>query len=457
MKITKYTRKNKRTKYIGGTKNTSLVDDKISDAIEGTLKNMENITETNQTIINMLFPYNTNMSFHEDQYDILDKAIKQTFANNKTKNKWTDACSKSIVGTCGNTLHRIVKNELESTLYMVRLIYKSIISINRTTPIIPSDIFEVSHDAVLNGKWEHDKQYIKFNQYNPQDKPRLIMGFGPSASGKTYNAEQIIKIFTELDENFPKVFLSIDGGIAREQSMTYQTIVYDVLNQHVLGLSGLVTGIQQFSIFSSDKVKNQLNGYLKEQTNKISLYVPETLGFCLFDNCDSKYKKYIHYTGDERWIGLNIWQHKTGEECKQDINYPDEYKCIGCKESGENREIKEGKKYSGSQWQTSYNNGQREIMKATGGSYEIHNTGGKSINGKPNKNTFIDHTDYNNDQGKQRQMEEKIKKLGWRYCNANTESNICSISNNAIVSIPDDNYNDISFIKDILNKLLLDH
>uniref|UniRef100_A0A6C0D4D2 Uncharacterized protein n=1 Tax=viral metagenome TaxID=1070528 RepID=A0A6C0D4D2_9ZZZZ len=477
------TRKLRRyKKSLGGTNEKER--EIIEEAKTNIVKNKEEIVNTNNGIIKSFTDENIkNLSFDEKQYDTIDTTIKRNLlkshnkqlisnyiretVNNRLKNEttkkalrysfgeqkkeWSKVCNRGVIfkKECGETLKDIITREIESTIYMLRLIFKSIISIENT--IESSNIFILNDkDAKLTGLWKDDSQFINLNI--TQYKPRLIMGFGPSASGKTYNATQIINIFTQLDKDFPKVFLSIDGGIAREQSMAYQTIVYDLLSEGVLGLSGLVTGIQTFSIFNSDKVKKQLISYLASQTNKMSLYVPETLGSCLhvgfspFD-CRPKYKKYIDYTGDNQWIGLNIWQHKEGGNC----TFADEFKCEGCKESGEKREIKEGKKYSGSQWQTSYNNGQREMLTAVGGRYEIHNTGGKKTNGILNKNTFIDHTNYSKEDDR-RELEKKIKEIGWRYCN-NSLAN-CSTGNESVNIVKYDT-NHVVFIKDILDKMFL--
>lgn len=386
-----YTRKNKKHKYLGGT-------------LDIAHKEYSDIIKTNNVLKSILrdkfIP-----EYDETYYSNIDTEFDKRFNHGSTtRRKWTSLCDKNT--SCGTSLSQMVDEEIRSTVYMLRLIYKSI------KPEIINDTILFSIDEndkqYLTGKWENDSKYINLNiQAN---KPRLIMGFGPSASGKTFNTETIIKLLSKLEDKFPKMFLTIDGGIAREQSMTYQYIIHEIHNKGYAGLSGLVNAIPSFGIFNSDTVKQQLLNYLqiqKSKGNKISLYVPETLGGCL--SCDSKYKKYIDYTGDKQWIGLNIWQHKTGGECIKDANYPEIYRCKGCTESGKDREIQEGKKYSNSQWQTSYNNGQREMKKAGGGCYEIHNTGRMD-----HINTFIDHTNYV-DNSKKEKLKKAIEDLGWRY------------------------------------------
>ena len=57
-------------------------------------------------------------------------------------------------------------------------------------------IFELG-DGNLSGVWENDHKYFKLKELDPQsEKSRLIMGLGPSASGKTFWAKNAsIKVF----------------------------------------------------------------------------------------------------------------------------------------------------------------------------------------------------------------------------------------------------------------------
>ena len=72
-------------------------------------------------------------------------------------------------------------------------------------------------------------------------KKRLIMGFGPSASGKTFWTENVIKMMDKADPNFPKVFMSVDGGIIREFSEIYQEVVRNT-PKIILGFKNLTQG-----------------------------------------------------------------------------------------------------------------------------------------------------------------------------------------------------------------------
>jgi len=391
MRTKHYTRKSKKYKYLGGTLN--ITSEPYSDIIK-----------TNEVLKSVLGD-EIIPKYDATYYKDIDKEFDKRFKPGSfTINKWTSLCDKNT--RCGNPLFKMVDNEIKSTVYMLRLIYKSIKpEIIKDTPLFSIE----NHDKTpLTGKWEDDSKYINLNIH--ENEPRLIMGFGPSASGKTFNTETIIKLLSKLEDNFPTMFLTIDGGIAREQSMTYQYVINEIHNKGYDGLSGLVKAIPSRGIFNSDTVKRQLMDYLqiqKDKGNKVSLYVPETLGGCL--SCDSKYEKFREYTNDKKWIGLNIWQHKEGDDCKKDANYPENYRCKGCNESGKDRERQEGKKYSNSQWSMSYANGQREMKKAGGGCYEIHNAGRRD-----HINTFIDHTNYV-DNSKKDKLKEAIEHLGWRY------------------------------------------
>ena len=222
------------------------------------------------------------------------------------------------------------------------------------------------------------------------------MGFGPSASGKTYCAKTIIKMLCKNDKDFPKSFLSIDGGIYREKSYIYQKLISLIKTRKFKGLKNLVLsslnlkislkGVEKrHTLFDSGIVKKKVIEYLRSQSKPTSLYVPETLGGCLLD-CSNVYKKYIEIADDSKsWIGLLIWQHKTHNEC----NFMEGYTCKGCTESGTEREKSEGKIYSSSAWQNSMNNGRYHMKIAPGGRYEIHNGGSRE-----SKSTIIDYSIY---------------------------------------------------------------
>lgn len=279
---------------------------------------------------------------------------------------------KTCKNQCYKTLYQLVQTEIHSTAYILRALSKMVISIEEKTML-----FTLASDLTnLTGIWEHDSQYINIERFN-DTSARLIMGFGPSASGKTYWAKNLIKLLSQ-DSTFPKTFLSIDGGILREASLVYQTILSVIQTQCMAGLDNLVLSnfsLLSGSIFDSEKIKPILLKFLEIQPFKFPLYVPETLGGCGSMRpkaCDEKINKYVNLTGDTQWIGAFIWQHLHGSEC----SYREEQqKCVGCSESGKAREIKEGKKYSSVSYSHSYSQGLIELAKAPGGQFNIHNCG----------------------------------------------------------------------------------
>ena len=222
-------------------------------------------------------------------------------------------------------------------------------------------------------------------QFMNQKNGRFILGAGPSASGKTYNAGLMIQMMKMVDPLFPGFFMTIDGGTYREKSVIYQTIIDAVKNKNQYpGLTNLMSASifdkvgNVESIFETDSIKKVINEYLLQQKNKekfiVSLYVPDTLTFCgLFKvDCIPKLQIYIDITGDNNWIGLMIYQHETGGDgCPFKIGY----KCKGCTESGKEREKTEGKKYSSGAWKFSYDHGLETIKKAPNYRIVFHNSG----------------------------------------------------------------------------------
>jgi len=290
------------------------------------------------------------------------------------ENKW-----KKCSDNCFSLVSTYINKEITSTIYILKAIADSIITVENNLKHKPLISFGIKNGTTLTGLWKDDIDKIKITNIrgNSNNIRRLIMGFGPSASGKTYWAKNIIELFSKANKTFPKTFISIDGGLYRESSTIYK-LTRDAIHKCFSGFSNLVsTSLFQYSLFNSTLIKKVITNFLEQQDLdiNISLYVPETLGDCgnILGSCESKYKKYIDITNDKQWIGLLIWQHKTKKEC----NYHDMYKCSGCTESGTQREEKEGKKYSSARWKASMKNGIAECEKAPGGYFHIHNSGDK--------------------------------------------------------------------------------
>lgn len=337
--------------------------------------------------------------FNNDKWSILEKRIMIEI--NKLKEINPTECNVQeefrkwikCRDTCESLVKSLMNTEIKTTAYILRALCKSIIIINDGyNPLLTILILDTDKSNI-NGLWQNDSKYLKIVQYgtekfcNPCQSGKLIMGFGPSASGKTFWAKTIIKIFKEADKTYPDSFITIDGGIYRETSNIYQITKQLIKKKCLAGFTNLVQAgltILNKSLFKAGSIKKLLVNFIKDQKSiKINLYVPDTLAGCgipVVRECKKVYEPYINITGDTKWIGLLIWQHKLGTECE----FPSKYKCVGTTESGKRRERDEGKKYSNSTWSRAMSNGMTALLKAPGGSYKIHNTGGKKYveNGK---------------------------------------------------------------------------
>tara|TARA_B100000989_G_scaffold241151_1_gene188023 strand:- start:839 stop:2149 length:1311 start_codon:yes stop_codon:yes gene_type:complete len=331
----------------------------------------------------------------EIEYPDLDKDKKGKIEKALEKLEPDPQKWRSCKGDCSKLLKELIKEEIESTFYILNLLQNSTISEGEDLTIV----FYKDSNYTLTNEFETDMENITMkivNTYGFTIRPdkleqykqkRLILGFGPSASGKTFWAEEIIKLMsTNNDEfpKFPKIFLQIDGGLAREHSKIYQEIIRVVNKKGIAGIENLVYKIDKKSLFNSDKIKVLIETFLEK--NPISLYVPLTLSFCGALNyitfnklnkegCEEKYNKYIKITGDNEWIGLFIYQHK--HKNTKDCPFPDGYKCEGTITSGEDRQQTEGKKYSSNNYERSFKHGIYNVMEAKGANIIIHNSGSK--------------------------------------------------------------------------------
>jgi Cdc6-like AAA superfamily ATPase len=303
--------------------------------------------------------------------------------------KWVNCVSK-----CKEGLKPFIDAEITSTAYMLRLLAGSVVKVDEKKKLV----FEYKGKLEdVTGVWRYDRN--KFTMSIKEDKDedsnprRLIMGFGPSASGKTHWTKKLIEMISHEDPKFPKIFLSIDGGIAREKSHVYQKIL-KALNKHsnIDGFKNLVSTIGKGSLFESDTIKKAINEYLGGPAKiPISLYVPTTAS-----GLSNPYSKYQQMTGDNKWIGVYIWQHL--KKCP----FIDKYKCETTRKAGKKREKIEGKKFSKKAYTISELNGRRYMKLAPGGRIDIHNSG------SPDKGSII--TEYGID-GKFLLTEELVSTL----------------------------------------------
>lgn len=314
-----------------------------------------------------------------------------------------DSISHSKI-KCSSVMQKAFDEELNSTAYMLRTLSAGALWANTNEPQVMT--FEITAPSItyLNGDWNNDEQYIKIVPVGVNSSPSTcIMGFGPSASGKTHWAKSVINLMSaQYQGNFPNRFFSIDGGIFRETSELYGALgdsPYHVLSRVNLqqtnsecpnsawrggmvsfgvthlgyGFSDLIKGFGN-SLFNSQKIKKNFSRFLKKQEN-VSLYVPITLSNCYsskISSCESKYNKYVKIANAENnWIGLLIWMHKNN------CTYSKFARCETCEVNGKKREKMEGKKFSSQAWELSYNNGFMEMLKAPRGRYMIHNCGSR--------------------------------------------------------------------------------
>ena len=309
------------------------------------------------------------------------------------KKEWL-TCKKE----CYNIASNAIMKEMKSTAYMLRVLSNSLISHNKCKPKLYISYENNSENGEpgnsLTGIWNNDKQYFTITKIGKgEDKTsRLIMGLGPSASGKTYWAKNVIELLNTSIDNFPSTFFTIDGGDYRALSQVYQIIIESAKKKGLGGIDNLVlAGISMTkkNIFDSNIIKKDIITYLETSQLKISLYVPETLGDCgklRPKSCDPKINEYVKLTNDKDWVALMIYQHKTAEECPYDLKF----QCTGTTSSGKSRETDEGKKYSNSAYEHSISQGLREITKAPNLKFIIHNSGGKKYNNEINKSIITD-------------------------------------------------------------------
>lgn len=313
--------------------------------------------------------------------EVVQKAIGDLHLNYRKCDPKPDTWA-SCTADCNTIVSRLIEAELASTYYILQALQ------NSTLP--EKNMISFTYTTPLTGLWKTDKNNIQINIPNNSTKrSRLIMGFGPSASGKTFWAKNIIKLLGEIDSTFPTVFLSIDGGIYRETSLVYQAVLLAVKGYCIKGIDNLVvtsigkkvqsTFISWFSsnmagtgLFTADTIKQIIKEFLLQEKKRnstlpISLYIPDTL---VIDSPINK--NYFDITNDEAsWIGLCIWQHKTSRDCKL---FPP-YRCMGCTESGKAREELDGKRYENGAYEWSLENGNVAFRRGKGGCYRIHNAG----------------------------------------------------------------------------------
>jgi hypothetical protein len=377
---------NANNKQHNSAKGNQNMDDKYLENVRVKYRDVEGDVDVNLKNI-LLNP--TIINFPEAEKNIKIAVSQQARKAKGQTYKWI-TCNDN----CGKTLKTELEKEFASTAFMLRILTNSIIK--GVSDQDPSGlIFKIKDYSELTGIWEKDKGYIDMEPVDEKPK-RLIMGFGPSASGKTFWAKKLIAMLEKDD--FPDTFMSIDGGLIREYSHIYQSIL-NFTPSNIMGFANLAGGTK---LANTSPIKTNLVEYLKLQKIKnnnicpVSIYVPETLARCkmpLF-SCKGRYDKFIRLTGDDKWIGVYIWQHKDPEKATNMRRPPcnDGLKCVGSVNSGKKREKGEGKIYSSKYYDTSERFGIQEMKHGKGGRIDIHNSGGREINGKQQKSTITEYS-----------------------------------------------------------------
>lgn len=282
---------------------------------------------------------------------------------------------------CATAAKKDIQKESDSTAYFLRCLAQSVYPLEgEGTQQVKIELAE-GQPSTLTGRWKDDYLRFRLVSYGPDTtggrRGRLVMGFGPSAAGKSYLTRMLLNLLRNTDSSLPEVFITVDGDKYRENSYTYKKVTKVASDICAEGFSNLMSaGLGSLfvgSLFDSSAIKKATRTFLEKQTIPIHLYVPHTLSKCTPFSCEREYNPYKKITGDTRWIGMMIWQHKKGADC----NFPVGYQCKGCTESGEARQKENGKKYSSDGWEGSMKYGKQEVVKAPGGAYLIHNTGGK--------------------------------------------------------------------------------
>ena len=225
----------------------------------------------------MGFPFLDDARDTIDKLKIFDIKDKKCFTEKDLNQPDWIKCSDK----CFDVVNHLIKSEIHSTAFMLRLITNSLLTNNPKARIRFK--FNGNIDTDLTGLWKADKD--KFELLPLEERkvtPRLIMCFGPSAAGKTFNAKKVLQLITKTDDTFPSALVAIDGGIAREMSAIYQMVVNKIhsVDNQMSGFSNLVSAGMSFSksLFSSEP-KKRLQEFLQQQCKKngyTSLYIPTT-------------------------------------------------------------------------------------------------------------------------------------------------------------------------------------
>ena len=371
----------RKSEIYRGNRQPYIHNDYISKLVgkykEEYLKNVISMDESvKNRLINALFTLEFENKFRQFQqyFNQIPKCTSQGKQYNECKEKWIP-CGRPISSISQPDCYTLAKNlvnwEIQSTAYMLKTLSASIFSIGHD---FTEPFFEISNVDEITGKWMNDCDFIKLNpNLGFTDKSTLVMGFGPSASGKTTLTKQILAL---LYPNTSIHFITIDGGIYRDNSISYKYLKDEAVKKKFKGIKNLGSPLRPLDnpIFDTDIIKKQMCEYLSFQQMKYNLYVPETMSNVLKNK--HKLDQFIQLTncGTKNYIALFIYQHLTQTLCP----FQNEYKCQGCEPSGKSREEYQGKKYSSTAYNISMTEGLKYLCQGTNIRFVIHNSGDKT-------------------------------------------------------------------------------
>ena len=276
---------------------------------------------------------------------------------------------------CISILKGFVDIETSMTFYWIKYLNECLIKSSDTSKI------EITCSDKLTGLWEVDRDKLKIvvkSDMGENNISGVIPVIGPSASGKTVWVVNLVKslgeggqelirhIYREEEyEPYLAGVLNIDGGIMREMTDVGRAIV-DCLrsqNRSTVGISNY-----HGNIVDSSDIKRKLIDFLTHvhstHDSKFMVALPDTATSSMgLGSAGIKFKNYMFgslgirgfVTTEFIPICFYVYQHLTSGDCKY-ANTTFEgrgtrvieggFKCVGCTESGREREKEEGKKYS---------------------------------------------------------------------------------------------------------------
>ena len=217
----------------------------------------------------------------------------------------------------------------------------------------------------------------------------------------------ILNSLYEYDVHFTGA-INIDGGVMREICDMGRSFIDSIRFQ----IDATTIGISNYhgDIFNTDDLKNKFIQFLaynaSNNNRKFIITLPETCTKIQIVTRKTNTEAFKDYLFDK--LGLRevseripfcfyVYQHLKAADCAfselqytehQPITYnnksyyvnPGGFTCVGCKESGKNRQVEEGKKYSSISYNTSLNRSE-EIWAGLASegtiSFKIHNAGRK--------------------------------------------------------------------------------